>query len=146
MDGIKLDNFDRPEEQEEPEEEEKINVDDPQNESIVIIDASNPDANVRRNNDAMRGADRDLGRGIGVKRLKYTVEKKILEEIGVNINKGDGASSKPIFDMIKITENRKGKVNGAEFDGVRIIVQKGKNWNTQRTQKNYPKLTNLKRS
>ena len=28
--------------------------------------------------------------------------------------------------MVKVTVNRKGKVNGAEYDGNRIIVQKGK--------------------
>ena len=44
----------------------------------------------------------------------------------VNINKGDGPSAKTIFEKLKVTVNRKRRVNGAEFDGVRIIVQKGK--------------------
>ena len=129
MDDIELDNFDKPEEEPEEQKEQETNIDDndQRDESIVIINASNPAANIRKNLDAMRGADRDLGRGIGVKNLAYTLEKKrFLEEMKININKGDGPSAKAIFDRIKITENRKGKVNGAEFDNVKIVMQKGK--------------------
>ena len=43
-----------------------------------------------------------------------------------NTNKGDGPSAKTLFEKLKVAVNRKGKMNGAEFDGVRIIVQKGK--------------------
>ena len=43
--------------------------------------------------------------------------------MNININKGDSPS---LFERLKVTINRKGKVNGAEFDGVRIIVQKDK--------------------
>ena len=58
---------------------------------------------------------------------KYTEDKKILlREMGININKGDGPSAKALFEKLKVTVNRKGKVNGAEYDGTRIIVQKGK--------------------
>ena len=44
----------------------------------------------------------------------------------ININKGDGPFPKTLFEKLKVTVNRKGKINGAEFDGARIIVQKGK--------------------
>ena len=45
-----------------------------------------------------------------------------------------------------MTFNRKGKVNGAEFDGVQVIVQKGKKLDYTEDAKNYPKSTNLKNS
>ena len=41
----------------------------------------------------------------------------------ININKGDGPSAKTLFEKLKVTVNRKGKINGAEVDGVRIIVK-----------------------
>ena len=46
--------------------------------------------------------------------------------MGININKGDGPSAKAVFEKLKVTINRKGRVNGAEYDGTKIIVQKGK--------------------
>ena len=46
--------------------------------------------------------------------------------MNININKGDGPAAKSVFEKLKVTVNRKGKVNGAEYDGTRIIVQKGK--------------------
>ena len=50
-------------------------------------------------------------------------KKCLLREMNINVNKGDSPS---LFERLKVTINRKGKVNGAEFDGVRITVQKGK--------------------
>ena len=44
----------------------------------------------------------------------------------ININKGDGPPAKTLFEKLKVTVNRKVEFNGAEFDGIRIIVQKGK--------------------
>ena len=90
------------------------------------MDTSNPDANVRGNLDAMREADRDLGRGIGVRRRAYTEDKKsLLREMGVNVNKGDGPSSTAVFERLRVTENRKGQRVG-EFEGKKIFVRKGK--------------------
>ena len=64
----------------------------------------------------------------GVIRRAYTEDKKnLLRELNINFNKGDGRSlGKVLFERLKVTVNRKGKINGAEFDGVRIIVQRGK--------------------
>ena len=60
-------------------------------------------------------------------RKAYTEDKKsLLREMGININKSDGPSAKAVFEKLKVTVNRKGRVNGAEYDGTRIIVQKGK--------------------
>ena len=46
--------------------------------------------------------------------------------MGININKGDRPSAKAVFEKLKVRVNRKGRVNGSEYDGIRIIVQKGK--------------------
>ena len=56
----------RPEEEQQPEDQqEETNVDDDwRDESIVIIDGSNPDA-VRGNQEEMKAADRELGKKIG---------------------------------------------------------------------------------
>ena len=82
----------------------------------MIIDTSNPDAEIP-----------NLRKDAGVIRRAYTEDKKSLfREMGININKGDGPSAKAVFEKIKVTVNRKGRVNGAEYDGTRIIVQKGK--------------------
>ena len=129
MDDIELDDLDdKPEEEPEEQEEQETNIDDWRDQSIVIIDTSNPDAtNVRGNLDAMRDADRELGKRVGVIRRGYTEDKKsLLREMGVNINKGDGDATKVIFEKLKVTLNGKGKINGAEYDGAKIIVQKGK--------------------
>ena len=128
MADIELDNLDRQEEEEEEEQQQQqqqqqqeaqqqtnIDNDDWRNESIVVIDTSNPDAipNPRKDASAIRRA--------------YTEDKKsLLREMNININKGDGPAAKSAFKKIKITVNRKGKVNGAEYDGTRIIIQRGK--------------------
>ena len=54
------------------------------------------------------------------------IKKNLLKELGISLNKGDGPFAKSIFEKLKVTVNRKGKINGAEFDNVRIIVQKEK--------------------
>ena len=61
-----------------------------------------------------------------------------------HFNKGDGPSAKRVFEELKITVNRKGKVNGAEFDGVRIIVQKGKKLVYTEDVKKLAKVTEFK--
>ena len=63
----------------------------------------------------------------GMMRRAYTEDKKnLLRELNINVNKGDGPSAKSLFERLKVTVNRKGRINGAEFYGVRIIVQRGK--------------------
>ena len=74
MDEMEMGDLDRPEdrqeEQHEEEEETCFGEEDRRYESMVIIDMSNPNANVRGNLDAMKEADRYLGRGIGAKKLE----------------------------------------------------------------------------
>ena len=119
MADIELDNLDRREEEEEQQEaqqETDIDDDDWRDQSIVIIDTSNPDAEIP-----------NPRRDAGVIRRAYTKDKKsLLREMGININKGDGPSAKAVFEKLKVMVNRKGRVNGVEYDGTRIIVQKGK--------------------
>ena len=124
MDDIELDNLgDRPVEEEETGEEETNT--DWRDESLVIIGGFN---SVREGLDEVKNADRELGKKLGVIKRSYTEDKKnLLRELRININKGDGPSAKTLFEKLKVTVNRKGKMNGAEFDGVRIIVQKYKN-------------------
>ena len=72
----------------------------------------------------MEAADRELGEKIGVIRKGYTEDKKsLLNEMGIRINKQDSPS---LFERLKLTVNGKGKVNGAEFDKVKVIVLRGK--------------------
>ena len=116
MDDI-VDNLDKPEEEPEEQQEQETNIDDDwRDQSIVIIDTSNPDAEIP-----------NPRKDAGVIRRAYTEDKKsLLREMGINIKKGDGPSAKAVFEKLKVTVNRKGRVNGAEYDGTRIIVQKVK--------------------
>ena len=45
--------------------------------------------------------------------------------MGFYLNKGDGKFSKQVFEKLKVTVNSKGKVNGAEYNGTKIIILKG---------------------
>ena len=124
MDDIELDNLgeDRPVDEREGEEETNTNWRD---ESVIIIGRFNPE--IPQGLDAEKQADRELGKIQGVRNRGYTEDKKnLLRELGINLKKGDGPSAKSVFEKLKVTVNRKGKINGGEFDGVRIIVQKGK--------------------
>ena len=84
MDDTELDNLDdKPEEEPEEQQEQETNIDDNwRDQSIVIIDTSNPDAEIP-----------NPKKDAGVIRRAYTEDKKsLLTEMGVNINKGDGPS------------------------------------------------------
>ena len=123
----------------EEEGEEETNT-DWRDESVIIIGGFNPE--IRQGLDAEKQADRELGKIQGVRNRGYTEDKKnLLRKLGININKRDGPSAKSVFEKLKITVNRKGKINGAEFDGVRIIVQKGKKLVYTEDVKNYRKST-----
>ena len=121
---IELDNLGEDRIPEEPEGEEETNT-DWRDESVIIIGGFNP--KIRQGLDAEKQANGQLGKIQGVRNREYTEDKKnLLRELDININKGDGPSAKSVFEKLKITVNRNGKINGAEFDSVRIIVQKGK--------------------
>ena len=92
MDDIELDNLDNSPEELPEEQQEETNIDTKwRYQSIVIIDTSNPDADIL-----------NPRKDAGVIRRAYTEAKKsILREIGVNINKSDGPSAKTIFEKLK---------------------------------------------
>ena len=138
--GVELDNLgeDQPVEPEEGEEEE-TNM-DWRDESIIEF---NPE--IRQGLEEEKQADRELGKIQGVRNRGYTEDKKnLLKELGISLNKGDGPFAKSIFEKLKITVNSKGKVNGAEFDGVKIIVQKGKRLVYTEDVKKLAKVTEFK--
>ena len=137
MADIELDNLDRQEEEQQQETQQKTNIDDDdwRDQSIVIIDTSNPDAEIP-----------NPRKDAGVIRRAYTEDKKsLLREMGININKGDGPSAKAMFEKLKVKINRKGKVNAAEYDGTRIIVQKGKRLEYTEDVKKASKVNEFKR-
>ena len=140
MDDIELDNLGK-DQPIEPEEEETNT--DWRDESVIIIGGFNPE--IRQGLDAEKQADRELGKIQGVRNRGYTEDKKnLLRELGIYLNKGDGPFAKSIFEKLKITVNSKGKVNGAEFDGVKIIVQKGKKLVYTGDAKKLAKVTEFK--
>ena len=137
--GIELDTFgeDQPVEPEEGEEETNK---DWRDESIIEF---NPE--IRQGLEEEKQADRELGKIQGVRNRGYTEDKKnLLRELGIFLNKGDGPFAKSIFEKLKITVNSKGKVYGAEFDGVKIIVQKGKRLVYTEDVKKLAKVTEFK--
>ena len=129
-DDIELENLDRERETQQANEED-TNLDDdrPGDKSVLIIDGSNPDFsrvdddNVRRNNEEMREADRELERGIGAKRrvATHNMKKALKDGLGVTINKGDGPNSTLIYDKLNFRFNGD-KVTGATYDGKELLV------------------------
>ena len=110
--------------------EDETTFDDEETNELEWDDTTfgDPDDDMRKNLDEMREADRDLGRGIGVKRRGITsIKKETLFELGYKLRKGDGKKSAELFNRLKLTMNEKtGDVNGMKFDNVKIIIL-GKN-------------------
>ena len=141
MDDIELNNLgeDQPIEPEEGEEETNT---DWRDEGVIIMSGFNPE--IRQGLEEEKQADRELGKIQGVRNRGYTEDKKNLKELDIFLNKGDGPFAKSVFEKLKVTVNSKGKVNGAEFDGVKIIVQKGKKLVYTEEVKKLAKVTEFK--
>ena len=130
VDDIELEDLGR-ERQQVIEEEETSFINDG-DESILIIDGSNPvftrvdSDNVRENNEEMRDADRDLGRGIGVKRRRviHNMKQFLKEGLGITVNKGDCPNSTIIYDKVRFTTGKDNKINGAMYKGKKILILK----------------------
>ena len=127
-----------------PEEEGEEETDtDWRDESVIIMSGMKPD--LRQGLEEEKQADRELGKTQGVRNREYTEDKKnLLRDLGISLNKGDGSFAKRVFEKLKITVNSKRKVNGAEFDGVKIIVQKGKRLVYTEDAKKLAKVTEFK--
>ena len=145
--NIGLENLDRERETERAnEEEEETSFTDDNDESVLIIDGSNPDFtrvddDVRRKNEEMREADKNLGRGIGNIKTSITtgIKRHLREELGVTFNKKDGPSSTLIYDKLKFKVNEKnGKVTSATYDGKELLVlRNGKLDYSKRTSESF---------
>ena len=109
MDNIELDDLgdrgeDRPPE-DNREDQESMFDDDWRDESILDIDLS-----VREGLEAERRADRELGVGLGLKNRAYMEDKKnLLREVNINVNKGDGTSSKVPFRKVESNGEQEGQ-------------------------------------
>ena len=107
-DDIELDDLNREREtQQANEEEEETNLDDdrPGDESVLIIDGSNPvfarvDGDDEPSTSGIPNARRDAG---NMKRdITYDKKRSLKEELGVTINKVDGPNSTLIYDNLNL--------------------------------------------
>jgi hypothetical protein len=121
-------------EQERSEQEEETNFDDEDrhgDESILIIDGSNPIFN-RLDDEKDANLDiesrvKKMGKSDGkVKRYIIHTKKQFLKDgLGVTVNKGDGPSSTTLYDELRITTSKKnGKIDGALYKGKKILIMK----------------------
>ena len=121
-------------EQERSEQEEETNFDDEDrhgDESILIIDGSNP---IFNRLDDEEDADLDIesrvkkmGKSDGkVKCYIIHTKKQFLKNgVGMTVNKGDGPSSTTLYDeLITTTSKKNGKINGALYKGKKILIVK----------------------
>ena len=130
MDDIELDDFGKNQEPSEDQNEQETTFNHPDDDyewDDTTFDYPDDNNDVRKNLDEMRKANRELGYGLGAKERKITnIKKSVLWELGYILKKGDGNNSTALFDGLKLTEGEKGNVNGMKFDGVKIIILKGK--------------------
>ena len=108
---------------------EETNLDDnrPDDESILVIDGSNPDFTRVGDDEPSTSEIPDARRDAGNMKRDITYDKKkaLKEELGITINKGDGPNSTLIYDNLRFKPNEKsGKVTGATYDGKEILVLK----------------------
>ena len=121
---------DRNREQEEEQranEQEETNLDDnrPDDESVLIIDGSNPDFTRVDDDEPSTSGIPDARRDAGDMRRALTYDKKrvLKEELGVTINKGAGPNSTLIYDNLEFKFNEKtGKATGATYYGKELLV------------------------
>ena len=120
-------------EQERSEQEEETNFDDDGrhgDKSILIIDGSNPifnrlDADTSTS-ERPEGSVPNVRRYAGVmKRYIIHDKKQFLKDVfGITVNKGDGPSSTTLYDELRTTTGKNGKINGALYKGKKILIVK----------------------
>ena len=121
-------------EQERSEQEEETNFGDDGrqgDESILIIDGSNPifnrlDADTSIS-EGPGGSVPNVGRDVGVMKRHIIHDKKqfLKDGLGITVNKGDGPSSTTLYDGLEITTSKKnGKINGALYGDKKILIMK----------------------
>ena len=122
-DDIELENLDREREAETNEGGETSFIDDnPGDESILIIDTSNP-VFTRPDDDTLIPNPR---RDAGVIRRHIIHDKKqfLKTGLGITVNKGDGPNSTILYDELKTVTGKNGKINGATYKGKKILILK----------------------
>ena len=139
VDDIELDNLDREKESENNEEGESSFIDDrPGDESILIIDASNP-VFTRPDDESIPNPRRDAG---VIRRHIIHDKKQFLKTgLGNTVNKGDGPNSTILYDKLKTVTGKNGKINGATYKGKNnLILKNGKmEYSTDKSKTQYVK-------
>ena len=124
-DDIELDDLNRERETQANEEDETSFTDDrPGDESILIIDGSNP-VFTRVDDDEpstseIPNARRDAG-GMG-RHIIHDMKQFLKKGLGITINKGDGPNSMIIYDKLRFTTDEDNKINGATYKGKKILI------------------------
>ena len=110
------------------EEEETSFTDDrrPGDESVLIIDGSNPvftrvDAD-RPSTSEIPNARRDAG--VMKRHIIHDMKQFLKKGLGLTINKGDGPNSTIIYDKVRFTTDKDNKINGATYKGKKILILK----------------------
>ena len=122
VDDIELDNLDHEREAENNEEEESSFIDNrPEDESILIINTSNP-VFTRPDDESIPNPRRDAG---VIRRHIIHDKKQFLKTgLGITVNKGDGPNSTILYDELKTVTGKNGKINGATYKGKKILFLK----------------------
>ena len=122
VDDIELDNLDREREAENNEEGESSFIDDrPGDESILIIDTSNP-VFTRPDDESIPNPRRDAG--IIRRHIIHDKKQFLKTGLGITVNKGDGPNSTILYDELKTVTGKNGKINGATYKGKKILILK----------------------
>ena len=125
-DDIELENLDRERETQRANEEEETSfVDDrrPGDESVLIIDGSNP-VFTRVDDDGPSTSRIPIARRILHKNIIYDLKQFFKKGLGLTINKGDGPNSSIIYDKVRFTADKDNKINGATYKNKRILILK----------------------
>lgn len=128
VDDIELEDLDREREAETNEQAETSFIDDnPGDESILIIDGSNPiftRVDESPTSDAPGGDIRNVRRDAGVIRRHIIHDKKqfLKKGLSITVSKRDGPNSTILYDEVRTTTGKNSKINGATYKGKNILI------------------------
>ena len=117
-------NRERYEEERRGNEQEETNLDDnrPGDESVLIIDGSNPDFTRVDDDEPSTSGIPTIPRTDG--NIIHDLEQFLKKGLGVTFNKTDGPNSALIYDNLEFTGDRNNKINGALYKGKKILILK----------------------
>lgn len=145
VDDIELEDLSSEREVQTNEEGETSFTDDrPEDESILIIDGSNP-IFTRVDDSSTSGKPGgeipNVRRDAGVIRRHIIHDKKqfLKKGLGITVNKGDGPNSTILYDELRTTTGKNNKINGAMYKGKKILIlRNGKmEYSTDRNRTSY---------